>query len=424
MVKLWGRYTVVEVGRGQFVIKDGRVYSIDEDETGFVKGYRIQSGGYFDIAEPWKRGLDVEFEVKGHLEKHEDDATIRIFNLDKKKAWETAIGNPVRLRSGYITFNDIIFSGYVKKVETEYRDTDVITVLRCLGRGSAILQVERRWNKQKYGTSTWSPVEWNPEMTREPNGHTWDQRIRKVLEDYNFPIGYIHPTVWWLEKDHIGDTAEDSGLAVRFGQSWFGPTAPYNEASWGLPVGIDKDWLGVKHAKAITMQKSLDKVVQNIKEVSSDYHDIVKEAYPDVTPPPKNWTWSYYVRNGRFFFVPLGMGVWEGFVFSKKTGLLDVSASRRQLEGFDIPATSTIWQVKTLLFPRLQVNSIIKVEHRKLPNGEQWMQVADFEHTSDSVDHISNITCITRNVKEIWGDVPYNVDADGNLISTQRRGLI
>lgn len=82
--------------------------------------------------------LRVQFEIERDFSSNADKAKITVFNLAPASRNGIARGTIVRLRAGYLSQCDLLFSGYIAKVHTEQQGPDVVTTMEC-GDGEPLL---------------------------------------------------------------------------------------------------------------------------------------------------------------------------------------------------------------------------------------------------------------------------------------------
>jgi len=205
---MWIKYNEVSVGIDPKEILEaaGEKVGVYSYEALGLESGRVFHTGKFSNG-TWIEGHHIEFNVKGGSDGSSDEATIRIFNpYDMDYFSKEAI---VKLKSGYIDYNDVIFMGIIKSVNFQRSGNDRVVELKCTDKADI-------WLNGKLGKIFF----WG-------YGTPIRKIIMDVLEWIGIPIGYVYDD---------GQTYPEGGM-----------TYPANGSIRGLFDWVAKDY-GFKYS--------------------------------------------------------------------------------------------------------------------------------------------------------------------------------
>ena len=267
----------------------------------------------------WVQGVDIELEIKGGNDPKPDDAIVRIYNMNLIKNLYGK-DSPIIVKAGYLGNYGVVFSGLVKSMSTKVQGQDTVTTFRCDDKRDFFLKAKVN--------DTW------PAYTK------WTTIVREILTRYtNLPIGYIH--------------LDDRCTPERY---------------------------------YITTEKTIKGWLKDIKKklqvTHKEYQPSPSLAEPAGDKAVVDVDWDFFIRQGRFYFLPENVAMPTGLYFTASTGLLSVVQGRDK----DGKVSESKFIVTTMFDWRVTKQSVIKV--LRFGNTEpEFFKVTDFKFISNSKDH-------------------------------------
>jgi len=293
------------------------------------EGKTYHTGKYVDGK--WQQGVDIELEIKGGNDPKADNAIVRIYNMNLIKNLYGK-DSPIIVKAGYLQNHGVIFSGLVKSMSTKIQGQDTVTTFRCDDKRDFYLKAKVN--------DTW------PKLTK------WTTIVKEILNKYTFlPVGYIHDDSRYTPERYYITTEKTI-----------------------------KGWM-----------KDIKKKLQITHKEYQDSPGYLSDPAGDKTIVDVNW--EFFIRQGRFYFLPENMAMPTGLYFTAETGLLSVVQGRDK----DGKTSNSKFVVTTMLDWRITKQSVIKVLRFRSTESE-YFKVTDFKFISNNKDH--SIEVEVKNLKD------------------------
>lgn len=210
---MWIRYNEITVGPDPNTITEAEGQSLTYWHNRLSA--RLFHTGRLE-GNKWEEGFDIDLDLKGGTDDSPDEVTVKIYNVKDENFF--AEGAFVRIKSGYLDYNDDIFSGIIDEIDVGFEGLNRFIKLKCKDKSD--LWLSGRLDK----TFIWLPYTSRRKI------------VMDILQNVGIPIGHVWDDQTFLK---VGKKfAVTEGMTVKTALDWLADaTDSFNSDEWDVTKG-------------------------------------------------------------------------------------------------------------------------------------------------------------------------------------------